>query len=101
MIAEGTLGSVDSIGVDGELDDDVSSQILCDAALVALVATRLVSTWHAGAMTAEEAMGALLETVSAVSSSRAGPRPYTKEGWPPPRGVGPGSPGGHRHRSVV
>jgi hypothetical protein len=75
VISEEALDSAGPIGVDGALDDDVSAQTLCDAALVALVATRLVSTWHAGVMTAEEAMGALLETVSAVISSRAGSRP--------------------------
>jgi len=86
MISEGSLGIVDIGETDdtgNDADDDcASSQILRDAAPIALVATRLVSTWHAGAMTAEEAMRTLLETVSTVRPARVDPGLHGRQGQP-------------------
>jgi len=59
----------------GSTTVDPPTQIVLDAALVALVASRLATTWHAGLISADEAMSTLFQSVTAVRCPGTGGQP--------------------------
>ncbi len=61
-----------------------SADLLTNAALLALVATQLASTWHAGGIGADEAMERLLGAVSAAGTAVTRPDIPTETGGSAP-----------------